>query len=209
MSTEDRKLFGLRLRYPFRYLQPAACAQRVGEHLDHEPDLFPRFVVLQVVLDVKDPKLTADRLSQKMAEQIDKYGDKCMPPKMFIIEKGPDGIIQPCDGEIEMKKIGWILIIASIIIQLSFLPAYGISWYAKMAVNERNVAEYIHKLKAGKDPDSLRRPALRRDARGEARRYVVELTKDMDEAERLARQGKRQQIKDLEFRYPLPQKTRH
>ena len=90
LSTEDRKLFGLRLRYPFRYLQPAACAQRVGEHLDHEPDLFPRFVVLQVVLDVKDPKLTADRLSQKMAEQIDKYGDKCMPPKMFIMEKGPD-----------------------------------------------------------------------------------------------------------------------
>ena len=106
-----------------------------------------------------------------------------------------------------MKKIARVLLMAGIMLQLSFLPVYGNGfWKNKMAISERNAAEYIQKLKAGAKPGSLQRPEMRHDKDYEAEVYVKELNGAMDEAERLARQGKNDQIKELELRFPPPPK---
>ena len=109
-----------------------------------------------------------------------------------------------------MKKFSRVLLMVGIMLQLSFLPVYGNGfWKIKMAISERNAAEYIHELKAGAQPGSLKRPEMRHDKEYEAEVYVKELNKAMDEAERLARLGKNEQIKEPELRFPPPKKSEY
>lgn len=107
-----------------------------------------------------------------------------------------------------MKTFARVLLMAGIMLQLSFLPVYANGyWKLKMAISERNAAEYIEKLKAGARPGSLKRPEMRYDTEYQAKVYVRELNEAMDEAERLARQGKNEQIKELDLRFPPPENS--
>lgn len=109
-----------------------------------------------------------------------------------------------------MKKYTRVLLMAGIMFQLSFLPVYGNGfWKNKMAISERNVAEYIQQLKDGAKPGSLKRPELRHDKEYQAEVYTKELNEAMDEAERLARQGRNDEIPELELRFSPPEKSEY
>lgn len=101
-----------------------------------------------------------------------------------------------------------ILLTVSLMLQLLSLPAYGY-WKVKMAISERNAAEYISQLKAGARPDDLTRPEMRYDEEYNAKMYVKELNRAMDEAERLARQGRNDQIEELELQFRLPEEKEY
>lgn len=77
-------------------------------------------------------------------------------------------------------------------------PAFGF-WKEKVTRNQVNVIEYVAKLQDGADPDTLERPGLRRDDNYKAKQSVKELRTIMDEAEKLARDGKYKEIKDPVF----------
>lgn len=96
-----------------------------------------------------------------------------------------------------MKRIstGLLVIITAFLLSL---PAYA--WKNKIVNNQFKAADYIVKLKNGAHPDKLQRPTIRRDEKVKAKAANRELRDAMDEAERLARAGKHDQIKPPKFR---------
>lgn len=92
------------------------------------------------------------------------------------------------------------LLMIGLILQLTSLPAQAY-WKAKVAINEKNAAEYIEKLKSGADPDSVRRPTMRFIEKIQAKNEQKRFHQAMDEAEELARAGKPELIQDLELKY--------
>ena len=96
-----------------------------------------------------------------------------------------------------MKRIFQVLLILIFVVLLSN-PAFG--WKSKIVKNQFRAAEYIVKLQNGANPDTLARPSIRRDEKAVAKAANRELREAMDEAERLARQGKYKQIKSPSFR---------
>ena len=96
-----------------------------------------------------------------------------------------------------MKKFTLHLLIMTTVLLLS-LPAYA--WKSKIVNNQFKAADYIVKLQNGANPDKLQRPTLRRDEKAKAKAANRELRDAMDEAERLARAGKHDQIKPPTFR---------
>ena len=97
------------------------------------------------------------------------------------------------------RMFRWLLMIG-IILQLSSLPAHA-WWKAKVAINEKNAAEYIEKLKSGEDPNRVKRPTMRFIDKYQAKQEQKKFKKAMDEAEALARTGRPEEIKELELKY--------
>lgn len=97
------------------------------------------------------------------------------------------------------KLLRWLLIIG-MVLQSTSLPAHA-WWKAKVAINEKNAAEYIEKLKSGADPNSVVRPTMRFIKKIQAKNEQKRFFKAMDEAEALARAGKHEEIKELELKY--------
>jgi hypothetical protein len=86
------------------------------------------------------------------------------------------------------------------ILQMLSLPAHAY-WKHKVAVNERNAAEYIMRLQSGGDPEKVERPTMRFINHYQAMQEQDRLNNAMDEAEALAREGKPELIQDLELKY--------
>lgn len=99
-----------------------------------------------------------------------------------------------------MGKLLRGLLMIGIVLQLLSVPAHA-WWKAKVAINEKNAAEYIEKLKSGADPDSVRRPTMRFIEKIQAKNEQKRFFKAMDEAEALARAGKHEEIRELELKY--------
>lgn len=106
-----------------------------------------------------------------------------------------------------MGRIIRALLLIGIILQLSSLPAHAY-WKHKVAVNEKNAAEYIEKLKSGEDPDRVRRPTMRFIEKYEAKQEQKRFLRAMDEAEKLAREGRPKLIPDLKLNYQDLEKDR-
>ena len=70
-----------------------------------------------------------------------------------------------------------------------------------MAANEQLAAEYITQLKAGAQPGSIERPILRHIDRYDAKQEKKRFNQAMDEAEALARAGRRDLIRELEVEW--------
>lgn len=96
-----------------------------------------------------------------------------------------------------MKRIttGLLVLITALLLSL---PAYA--WKNKIVNNQIKAADYIVKLKNGANPDKLQRPRIRRDEKAAAKAANQELHAAMDEAERLARAGRHDQIQPPKFR---------
>jgi hypothetical protein len=62
-------------------------------------------------------------------------------------------------------------------------------------------AEYISQLKAGADPGSIERPAMRFISQYQAKQEQTKFIKTMGEEEALARAGKHDQRQELESEY--------
>jgi hypothetical protein len=97
-----------------------------------------------------------------------------------------------------MKTVFRWLVVVGIILQFSSLSAYA-GWKNIVADNGRKAAEYISLLKAGAEPDSIKRPFLRHVNTYEAKQQKKRFIKAMDEAEELARAGRHEQIMELEI----------
>lgn len=96
-----------------------------------------------------------------------------------------------------MKRILPSLLILFVIFFASG-PAFG--WKNKIAENQFRAVEYITKLQNGANPDELTRPTIRHDKKARAKAANRELREAMDEAEKLARAGKYEQIKLPSFK---------
>lgn len=103
------------------------------------------------------------------------------------------------------RIVGWLLA-AGLVFQLSVLPAHAY-WKDRVAINEKNAAEYIARLKAGADPDYVKRPAMRFGKEYQAKKEQKRFQQAMDEAEELSRAGRAREIKELELQYQHRQKT--
>ena len=104
------------------------------------------------------------------------------------------------------RMLRWLLAVG-MVLQFLSLPAHAF-WKDKVAINERNAAEYIDKLKSGANPNSVRRPTMRFIEDFPAKKEQKRFHKAMDEAEALARAGKPELIKDLELKYQDREKFR-
>ena len=97
------------------------------------------------------------------------------------------------------------LVLMGIVLQFLVPPVYAAGgWQTVINEDKARAAAYIHKLKEGADPSELQQPVLRGVPfrRGyvnyRAKREIMLLGQAMDEAEALAKAGKRDQIKELE-----------
>lgn len=98
-----------------------------------------------------------------------------------------------------MRTVFRWLMVVGIVLHFSSLSAHA--WWKDLVVdNEKSAAEYISELKAGAEPGSIERPPLRHINRFEAKQEKRRLIEAMNEAENLARTGKRDQIKELEVK---------
>ena len=97
-----------------------------------------------------------------------------------------------------MKTFFRWLVVVGIIFQFLSPSAYA-AWKNIVADNGRKAAEYISLLKAGAEPDSIKRPFLRHVNTYEAKQQKKRFIKAMDEAEELARAGRHEQIMELEI----------
>lgn len=98
-----------------------------------------------------------------------------------------------------MKTVFKCLMVAGIVLQFLCSPVYS-GYLGKITQNQIRAKEYIAELRAGADPNRLERPQLRRDKRTKMKRSNREIIAAMDEAEALARAGKRNLIKEPEFK---------
>jgi len=89
-----------------------------------------------------------------------------------------------------MKMIVRWLVVMGIVLQLLAQVAYA----GKADSNARQAADYISQLRAGANPNTLKRPQLRHLRGYSARQLNNHLTKAMDDAEALARAGKQDRI---------------
>lgn len=99
-----------------------------------------------------------------------------------------------------MGKTLRILLLTGMVFQMLSLPAHAF-WKHKVAVNERNAAEYIEKLQGGADPGRIERPEMRFISHYQAMQEQDRFINAMDEAEALAREGKHELIPDLELNF--------
>lgn len=104
------------------------------------------------------------------------------------------------------RIVRWLLAV-SLVLQLLSLPAHAF-WKDKVAINEKNAAEYIEKLKSGANPNHTRRPTMRFIKDYQAKQEQKRFHKAMDEAETLARAGRPEEIKELELKYQDREKYR-
>jgi hypothetical protein len=95
-----------------------------------------------------------------------------------------------------MKTVFRWLLLMTIVLPFVSTSAYA-GWKDVLADNNRKTAEYINQLKDGADPAGLERPFLRHINVYEAKQQKRRFIEAMDEAERLARAGKHDQIKAL------------
>jgi len=94
-----------------------------------------------------------------------------------------------------MKKLLNCLFLFGPIVQLLSSSVYaGHRVKYKIMTNQLKGQEYIFQLKDGANPDILERPRLRLSGNYKAKKERREMYKAMDEAEALARQGKRNLI---------------
>lgn len=95
-----------------------------------------------------------------------------------------------------MKDILRWLVFMGIVLQYIFSSAFAEA--SKADPNVRKAVEYISQLKAGANPDNLKRPQLRYLRGYNAKQLNKQLRKAMDDAEALARAGKQDEIKEIE-----------
>lgn len=91
-----------------------------------------------------------------------------------------------------------VLLIFAVLALLSSPAMAG--WKEKVTRNQNNARAYIEQLMNGADPDSLERPHVRRDDKYQAKQANREIREAMDQAEKLAREGKHEQITMPEFK---------
>lgn len=103
-------------------------------------------------------------------------------------------------SEIIMKTLLKKLLIFGLFFQLLMSPAFAGSDDINVR-NETKTNEYITQLKKGANPDKLTRPKLRRHKNFRVKKTVREMVHAMDDAEKLARAGKRHLIKTYEYDY--------
>ena len=96
-----------------------------------------------------------------------------------------------------MKAVVRWLVLMGIVLQFVFLGTYATA-KGRGDSNARNVAEYISQLKAGANPDTLKRPQVRHLKGFRGKRFNTQLKKAMDDAEALARAGKQEKIVEIE-----------
>ena len=100
-----------------------------------------------------------------------------------------------------MKNYLRTLFIMAMLLPALSSPLYA-GWRDQLAANERKAAEYISQLKNGRDPDSIQRPILQRINQAKSRQEKKRLTQAMDEAEVFAKEGRQNEIKELEIYHP-------
>lgn len=100
-------------------------------------------------------------------------------------------------GKNRMQKAVFLIMTSLLCFCLSG-PAFGF-WKEKVTRNQIRVVEYVTKLQQGAKPADIERPGLRRDDNYQAKRANNELRKIMDEAEKLANEGKHDLIEIPEF----------
>jgi hypothetical protein len=99
-----------------------------------------------------------------------------------------------------MRTVFRWLILVGIVLQFLVPSAYA-GWKNRVAANEQQAAEYISQLEAGAPPGSIERPILRHIDRYQAKQEKKRFDQAMDEAEALARAGRRDQIRALELEW--------
>lgn len=101
-------------------------------------------------------------------------------------------------GERAMRSVFRWLVAIGIVLQFLTPSAYA-GWKNRSTINAEMATEYISQLKAGAQPGSINRPTLRHINNYKAKQQRKMFIQAMDEAEALARAGKRDQIREFEF----------
>jgi hypothetical protein len=106
--------------------------------------------------------------------------------------------VQTYTGERTMKTVLRWLVVVGVILQFLTPSAYA-GWKNIVGDNEKKAAEYISQLKAGAVPGSIERPSMRHTDKFQAKKQQRRFNQAMDEAEKLARAGRHEQITELEI----------
>jgi hypothetical protein len=91
-------------------------------------------------------------------------------------------------------------IIAGLFILFLTSPAFA-GWKSKVTQNQLKATQYIAQLKNGANPNTIKRPQLRRDKKWEAKQSHKEIIAIMIQAEELAKTGKQGLIKKPVFKF--------
>ena len=91
-------------------------------------------------------------------------------------------------------------VIAGIFLLSLVYPTFA-NWKARVTQNQIKAAKYITQLKNGANPDTIKRPQLRRDKSWKAKQSQKEIAAAMTKAEKLARSGKQNLITQPIFKF--------
>ena len=91
-------------------------------------------------------------------------------------------------------------IIAGLFILFLTSPAIA-GWKSKVTQNQLKATKYIAQLRNGANPNTIKRPQLRRDKNWKAKQSQNEIIAIMTQAEQLAKTGKRGLIKKPVFKF--------
>jgi len=105
-----------------------------------------------------------------------------------------------------MKRITYLSLLIIPIVLLFGSSVYG-GWKNKVVSNQVRAAQYIIELQKGVNPGTLKRPAIRRDAKTSAKAANREVKEAIDRAEKLARTGKHQLIQTPRFKVIVSEKA--